>query len=159
MRFGVNRHGHGLEYLLLVLCLFECPGDKPALLVVDDIAADGLAEDLLVTIGVEIVISHLECQAKPVTVVIQEIGVHFRGSAYQGTDLGRTGQEHGGLEADHLHVFLHGDLRELLEVHVHLLALADLRRGLGEEVQDLSPDPLRSHRDAPVAVDVHHISG
>ena len=86
--------------------------------------------------GVEQVVSQLEAQAQVLPEQAQVLAVGLRCPSEVRAHLERTAQQHGGLQADHLQVFRQGHVVALLEVHVLLLALADLQGVSAEQFED-----------------------
>ena len=105
------------------------------LLVAEDVSADGLAEYFRVAINIQIVVLQLECQSHAFAEGIERIGIGLWGIGHDGTNLQGTCQQHTGLEAYHLNVFIFGHISAGLKVDVVLLTLAYLKRGFGKEVE------------------------
>ena len=138
--------------------LFYRSCHQPALLVVDDIAAYSLAEYLGVSVGVQPVVSYLEGQSEVVAELVQEICLLLVSACYEGSHLCGACDEHSRLEAYHLHVVFHRDIFHLLEVHIVLLALADLCGSLRKQLQYLRQHLRRRLRYELVALDGHHVT-
>ena len=102
------------------------------LLVVLDIAADGLAETLLVAVHVEIVVVDLEGYAEIGAEIVECLQAFGVGSADDGSDLEGCGEQGACLKGDHADVLGDGDGVATLEVHVEGLAFVDVHGTLVE---------------------------
>ena len=88
----------------------------------------------------------------------QFAAVLLRGAAQHGADGDRAGQQHRGLEFDHVHVFHDRDLAFALEVHVVLLSFADFERH-GVERAQYPGQQLRGHfAQQAVGADHHGVA-
>jgi len=111
--------------------------DKVGFFVVADVLPGLFAELGHVAIAVEEVVLQLEGKAEMDAELVEVVDVGFGGAGIEGADFEGAGKEDGGLEADHHHVVVDGDLGSVLEVHVVLLAFAHFDGCLVEAGEDL----------------------
>ena len=84
---------------------------QEGLLVAEDVASDVLAKGARVAIHIQQIFLLLESQAYVNTERIQFFCVGSGCASQQCAHLQGTSQEHGGLQADHLHVLLFGHIQ------------------------------------------------
>ena len=138
MLFVIYRHIHCCEQVLThIPGLFKCFCQQPGLLVVHDVASDGLSEYGRIPVCVEPVIGNLERQPEVISESIQQVAFVLRRSGNQSTHLGRTCNQDSGLEPDHLQIVLHRYAFQIFEIHVVLLSFADLCGSPVEQFQCL----------------------
>ena len=77
----VRRQGEGGQEGGLVGGLLQRADRQPALLAVDDVPADRLAEDGRIALGIQIVVRHLESQTQLITIFIETAGDRSRSAA------------------------------------------------------------------------------
>ena len=109
------------------------------LLVVGNVAAMAFAEDFHVAVEVEDVVLQLEAHAHIDAEVVEMLDVGLIGISHGGTHLQGSGQQHGGLQSDHLQVLVDSHVAQGLKVEVHLLAFADFASYLTQLLRDFSP--------------------
>lgn len=123
----------------------------------EDVAADGLAQPF-VAVAVQQVVLQLECQSQFDGEAAQLAAVLFGSAAQQGADRGGPGQQHRGLQLDHVHVFHDRNLRLAFEIHVVLLSFAHFERH-GVERREYLRQQLRRHlAQQPVGADQHGVT-
>ena len=122
--------------LLVAVALLEGGEQQEGFFVVFDVGACLFAEGGGVAIGVEKVVAQLEGEAGVDAEVIEFFSIALVGVGIERADFEGSGEEHGGLESDHLHIFIDGDVVAAFEVHIELLPLVDLQAGVAEGLQD-----------------------
>ena len=127
------------------------------LLAFEDVAPDGFAQPL-VAVAVQQVVLQLERQPQLDGEAPQAAAVLVRSAAQHRADHDRSGQQHRGLQLDHVHVFDHRDLGFLFEIHVVLLSFAHLERHGVEGREHLRQQVGRDAAQQAVGVDQHGVA-
>jgi len=120
---------------LSAVAFLEGVEEEERLFVVFDVGAGLFAKRGGVAVGVEEVVAELEGETDADAEAVQIFDVVAVGLSDEGADFEGAGEEDGGFEADHLHVFVDGDVVAGLEVHVVLLTFADFPAGLFKGVE------------------------
>ena len=140
--FGVGIGGSGGEecgeFVVegLGCCLEGCEY-KVCFFVVADVLSGLFAKGVGVAESVEEVVLELEGKAEVDAELVEVFDVGVRGGGVECTDFECSGEEDSGFVANHQHIFIEGDILALLEVHVVLLAFADLDGCLVEAVENV----------------------
>ena len=79
----------------------------------------------------------LERQTNLLAKAVETGGIGSAGIGEHGTDLQSASQQHAGLQTNHLYILVLAHIHAVLEIHVILLPLANLKSGLGEDVEHL----------------------
>ncbi len=140
--FGVGVGGSGGEECGefvaegLGCCLEGCEY-KVCFFVVADVLSGLFAEGIGVAESVEEVVLELEGKAEVDAELVEVFDVGVRSGGVECTDFECGGEEDSGFVANHQHIFIEGDVLTLLEVHVVLLAFADLDGCFVEAVENV----------------------
>ena len=101
------------------------------------VATNFLAEHFRVAVHVEPVVLHLESQAHLFGKTVKRAGIFGRSPGGQCPSLCGAGQQYGGLEPYHLHVFAFRHVAATLEIYIVLLSLANFECRVCEEFEYL----------------------
>ena len=126
---------------------------QEGLLVRHDIPADLFTEFLGIPEGIKVVILDLKGDAQFLAELIKMSAICLTRSTEHGTHLQTRGQQHRGLEADHVDIFVQTDGVIGLEIHVQLLAFADLHGRPVETVHD--PPDVRAVDPVQIIIGYH----
>jgi len=92
-----------------------------------DITGHLLTKAIRVTVDIQPIILNLKSQAHQVPHSKQGAGLCRLGTSDQSPYFEGRPQKHGRFEANHFAVLFHSNRRSLLEIHIHLLTLANLQ--------------------------------
>lgn len=138
---------------------FEGFQDEQGLFVLQNIAADLLAEGGRVAVGVQVIVLNLERDARQPTEMVQMFGIGLRRTGANRAHFERGTEQHGGFQFNHANVFGDGHISAGLEIHVHLLAFAHLDGRAVEHIQQRRNRLCISGlRQKTVGMDEHHIA-
>lgn len=110
---------------------------KVCFFIVADVLSGLFAEGVGVAESVEEVVLELEGKAEVDAELVEVFDVGVRSGGVECADFECGGEEDSGFVANHQHIFIEGDVLTLLEVHVVLLAFADLDGCLVEAVENV----------------------
>ena len=146
-----------LSARILVGNLHRCGGQE-RLFPLGNVAPYLLPERILCTVTVENIVTYLECHAQFRSEGVYSVAVLLRGPAANRTYDGGTGEQDGRLERYHVQVILHGNPFERFEIHVVLLSLAHLQRGIVEDAENTGQDGRVGLFEQTVGVNHHGIA-
>ena len=121
-------------FALLLGSTFEGVDEQESFLATKDVAPNLLAKHGWVAIDIEVVVLKLERQTDLFGKGIKRIAISLGRICHNAAHLCCTRQEHRGLQANHFKVFRLSHVRALLKVHVILLPLTHLNRGVDKEL-------------------------